>query len=567
MPTTQRNTSGGRFVTGLFFFVFFLLGAGFTYFAMVGPFFQSTAARNWLTVPCRVLSSEVKKHSDSDGATYRAEITYAYSVDGTQYRGDRYQFLRWSSGSSRGVDEAVARHPAGAETFCFVNPRNPRDAVLDRSFTSMGWFVLIPLVFVGIGATGFVWAIRGGGMSSAIADADATAEPWLLRPDWVAGRVSSSTKPMMLFVWAFAGFWNLISMPIAAMVLRDGVIRKGNYLAALVFLFPLVGIGLLLWALNLTRRWLRYGESTFEMTCTPGVIGGTLEGAIRLRNPIRPEGPVRLKLSCVNRVTTSDSDGSSTKETIAWQQEEVVEMDTGDTIPVAFFIPGDANPSTIIKTGDGTLWRLEARARVPGVDYLAQFEVPVFRAAVTPDQQARAARLFAREQAEVATYVQPPTSPIRVRPSASGGTEFYYPPCRNPGTVLALTVFTAIWSGAIWFMIRHGAPIFFPVVFGFFDLLLICGVASMLFASTRVEVDHEGINVINSFLGLSRSRSVAAADVLEIKTKIGMTSGNTAYHDLKICCSNGEEIGVGSNIKDAREAEWIAAEMMQALLK
>ena len=48
-------------------------------------------------------------------------------------------------------------------------------------------------------------------------------------------------------------------------------------------------------------------------------------------------------------------------------------------IPVAFAIPRDAMPSDPGNANDRVLWRLQVIGEVPGVDYSAAFEVPVFR--------------------------------------------------------------------------------------------------------------------------------------------------------------------------------------------
>jgi hypothetical protein len=46
---------------------------------------------------------------------------------------------------------------------------------------------------------------------------------------------------------------------------------------------------------------------------------------------------------------------------------------------VEFQIPSDCEPSDERNPNDRTLWRLTASAKVPGIDYSATFEVPVFK--------------------------------------------------------------------------------------------------------------------------------------------------------------------------------------------
>jgi len=349
------------------------------------------------------------------------------------------------------------------------------------------------------------------------------------------------------------------------MVLSDQVIKKGNYGPAFVLIFPIIGLGLLFWAVTLTLRWLRFGESVFEMACVPGAVGGVLEGTIRLSRPMRPEGPVKLRLNCIARTTSRGGNSNSTSERILWQHEEAVEMNTVDAIPVAFFIPENCSETTTIDASDGTLWRLEAKAKMSGVDYAASFEVPVFRVEQSPELRAEAAKLVTREKAEVAAYVQPATSRIRVQMSLRGGTEFYFPACRNPETAMSLTVFLAIWSGAIWLMTTHGAPMFICIVFGLGGVFLAWATAASWTGTKRVLVSREGVTVKGAVLGIGRTKTVAAQEIESIKTQIGMTSGTTAYHDIKINCRDESTVTAGSSIKDGLEAEWLAAEMTKAL--
>ena len=48
---------------------------------------------------------------------------------------------------------AVRRHPAGTRTFCWVNPENPAQALIDRELPSSYFLfnVWFPLPFVGFG--------------------------------------------------------------------------------------------------------------------------------------------------------------------------------------------------------------------------------------------------------------------------------------------------------------------------------------------------------------------------------------------------------------------------------
>jgi hypothetical protein len=565
IPTSSPRP---RKILLILFGIFLLGGLAFTQGMILHPYFQSRAAREWKETPCRIISSEVKSHRDSDATTYSVEISYAYKIGGREFRSNRYQLPRFFSSGRQAKAATVARFPRGKATVCFVNPRNPADAVLDRGFASIGWFALLPLAFIGVGAAGIVGVVRGRKDAPLLnGDAPDAEIPWQTRPDWAAGRIVSSAKKTLGFAWLFAVAWNAIAFPVAVMVLSQNVIRKGNYGPAFALVFPVIGVAILFWALRETLRWFRYGESVFEMASVPGVIGGALEGVIRLSRPIRPEGPVRLRLNALSRTTTGAGDSSSTSEALLWQREETVEMDGGDAIPAAFLIPDDASPTTVIGSGNGILWRLEARARVPGMDYAAQFEVPVFPGELSPEQRAKTERLTARQQIEIAAYVPPPNSPIRVQTALSGGTEFSFPARRNLGVSILPTVVLLVILGLLGAAIQCHWPLPFTLFFSLIGFLLTLGVLHAWTASTRVVVQKEGVTVTSTFLGIARTRTVAAAEIDAIKPEIGMMLGSNVYQDLHILCRDGKSVTAGKSIADTRQAQWLADQMIRALRK
>jgi hypothetical protein len=423
------------------------------------------------------------------------------------------------------------------------------------------FITLFGLVFAAIGF-GLMYAIVRARKQAAREEqtrAQNPDSPWLWREDWARGRITSSSKGAMIGAWIFAGFWNLVSWPVVFALPKE--LAKGNHAIWIGLIFPAVGICLLVWAIRATIRWRKFGESVFEMASVPGVIGGALTGTIRPGQGLRLMQEFRIKISSVHRYTTGSGKNRSTHENVLWQDERKVSSDFNGLIPISIAIPADSRESEGNDANNCILWRLEATADVPGVDYAAQFEVPVFRVALTPEQAAAAAAAQSQRQAALAAYQRPANSPIRVRPALHGGTEFLFPPCRNPGAALGLTVFTMIWTASIAFMVWKKAPIFFPIVFGLFELLLLYALFQMWFGVTHVLIRSGRIEISRRALGFGHANTVTADEISEIRTSPGMTAGKTVYHDIQVHCHNGRKLAAGDAIKDRMEAEWLAAEM------
>ena len=295
--------------------------------------------------------------------------------------------------------------------------------------------------------------------------------------------------------------------------------------------------------------------------------GDVLEGTVRLNRPIRPVDPVKVRLSCMERVTANTNDGRSTRENLLWQHEEPAEMDaTGDTFPVAFALPADARATTTWNGNDGVFWRLEAQAKLPGVDYKTQFELPVCEGELSPEEAAKAARAQTRELAEVAAYVPPAASRVRITTPLRGGPEFYFPPGRSFGGTL---IMLALLSGMGWWINvgierREWGGVF---ALGVVLIILVFILTYMWTSSVRVSMDAGMVTVTQKFLGIPTVYVVAAADVLEIRPDITANTGSSLTYGLKMVCRDGKNLGAGDRIRSEREAQWLAARMLEAIRK
>ncbi len=399
--------------------------------------------------------------------------------------------------------------------------------------------------------------------------------PWMWRPEWTTGHVPCSDRSTMLFAWVFAALWNLVSAPLLFLVPQE-FFEKGNYLALLGLLFPAVGAGLLVWAVRATMRWRKFGSSVFEMTTVPGVIGGSLRGAVHTALPRPPEAGLQVQLNCIRRVE-GRSNNSSTSETILWQEDYVAAPERlyagarGITVPVEFRVPYDCvETSRDFDADSKVIWRLQAAADVAGIDFATQFEIPVFKTAQS-SAEPQAETIFSSVRSGLIPAFDPATASARVRPSALGGTEYYFGAARNLGAAIAMLFFTAIWAGAIWLMIHLGAPVFFPILFGLFLLLFLLILCDLLFQTTRIIIESGTVKVRNSTLGITSGKDIPCAEVTEVKLGSSMqqqptlTQAGRVYYDIEIHRKFGKRVKAGKHIRNKREAEWLATEMRRQI--
>jgi hypothetical protein len=394
--------------------------------------------------------------------------------------------------------------------------------------------------------------------------------PWLWNEAWADGRIRCANRAGMLVAWIFAVAWNGLSWPLLSVLPRE--MERGNAAALLGLLFPLAGLGLLVWAVRATLRWRRFGASLFEMTSLPGVLGGELAGTLHTGAGLMGAREFLTRLACIRRYVTGSGRSRSTHEDIVWAEEErlagcaLTRSPHGLALPVRFAIPFDCRPSDPLDSNDRILWRLEVTAAVPGVDYHAQFEVPVFETRAS--DPARTVSALAMERGGAG---DPPAgraaSGIVVRSHPAGGTEIVFPAGRQMGTALVTTFFAALFGGFTWVCRAQAAPIFFTIVFGAFTTLIAYGALRLWLGSTRVHVRRDGVRVEDRLLFLRSRKTVPTERIDAIDLEVGMRSGSRVYWDLRLRTKGGSRASgrrlrgtrIAGRIADRREAERLAA--------
>jgi hypothetical protein len=426
-----------------------------------------------------------------------------------------------------------------------------------RSATLFGFglaFLALPLLLGGIGWN--TWTRKRGIERLKTL---APNEPWLWDPEWREGRIESGGASTLIGIWAFAIVWNAIALPMIILLWDQltGAEEAGIYV---VLLFPLVGVGMLGYALYLSWRRYVYGVPLFILDRVPGVLGGTLSGRIALRVEFLPDAQVSLRLSCVRRVTTGSGKSRSTREEILWQNERKAHPSAGGGIPVRFTLPVDLPPSSPEPAASSILWRLEASMEVPGVDFAATFLLPVF---ATQESSAALTESALREQTlrfAGGTGV-PVDAGIVVRRSAGGGKEYLLSAGRNISTGVGSGIVAVVLLGLVAALVVAGAPTLFPVIVGIFSLVLLYGLLQMSFGETAFVIEEGTLAIRHSLFTIMSLRRIPCPDVERVTVREGGQAGSARFHAIAVVRKGGGEIRTMGAIRSRQHAEWLASEI------
>jgi hypothetical protein len=422
-------------------------------------------------------------------------------------------------------------------------------------------------------------------------------EQWLWREDWANGRCVSSDRAGTFGIWLFAVVWNAISLPLLFIVPRE--VESGNLPAAIGLMFPLVGVGLFVWALRSTARWRKFGGSVLELESVPVQPGRLLRGVIRTRLEEPPADGLALTVTCVRRIDPPGK--SNVHEKILWQEEARIPSEMlrrefdGTLIPVELDIPDAVQPTDLKDRRNTVHWRVHVQAAVTGIDYAALFEVPMFETAEHCFASAReggaeggvgmaprtaSARQVDRETAPSTqsasrtagrSAFDPSRASTRVETDLQGRRVYRLPAFRNPGISLGLGVFLVLWFGIAGFAYRMGAPLLFPIVFAALGALLLLSWIDLTLVQTTISIASDNVRIAKSMLGLTRAREIARSSITRVATKVGMSQQGSgvqpsrAYYDLLLIQLDGRRAVISCKLRNRAEAQWLAEAIAERL--
>lgn len=366
-------------------------------------------------------------------------------------------------------------------------------------------------------------------------------QPWKWKKAWRGPAISADGDKTAWALWVFALFWNAISWAVVGALLHQGIRKPGEYF---VFLFPLVGAGLLWAAIYLTIRARKFGRSRFVPSSLPGVIGGYLGGVIEVPARVVLEADARLTLKCVRRETRGSGKNRHTTDNVLWEREERIAREKwvsgfgGTRIPVLFYIPAESLATDDSDRNNEVVWRLAAEAATPGVDFATRFVVPVFATGETAAPPEPGAPLL--EEYSALTLDAGALQACGVRRE---GDTFHFSTGHLPGTRFVTAVLTLGFLGLLGWFATEDIP---GVVWGvtlFFGLIVALLAASVWFGRYEVRIEARDVVVSKRRPWGTAVTRVPRAEVDSVRSEKSMSSGENRYFCLSLVGTAGVNPG------------------------
>ncbi len=491
-----------RSLPGLVFGLLFAAGGLFILSETALPTWQNwQAMQDWQPTYAQLLSVS--------GEENKTRASYRYDYDGNSYQSNRVYVaeLNDNIGSYHAdlLKRLRSQLNAGEPIPVWVNPLIPRQAVIDRDmrwglFALMSAFCSV-FIFIGLlvsyisirpekNQPGFkrpsLLALRKEWKKSSqnpdftdsfiefsisrIAELNQQAIPavknidWQTRKGWASSTIASDAGKGALINWGFAIFWNAISTPVIFFLPEEW--DKGNHLALIALIFPMVGAFLIYKAILASLEFRRFGKVLLTMDPYPGAIGGHVGGKIqisRLDHKLVSDQAANLtvRLECVYSYMSGSGDNRSRRENIKWAEQgqpRLQGLGQGVELRFRFDIPDHLPEADVEQTDAYHFWRMTLRADIEGINLNRKYNIPVFNTGARSrfiQHDVSAQVLKRREQASQVAKTSiaegnfdiPGLSRAMRLNEQGDEIKLEFPMFRNK----VLTVFAAVFAGAFGF--------------------------------------------------------------------------------------------------------------------
>jgi hypothetical protein len=383
-PLAKGAKGMSKHAAAAIFALFAVVGGAMLYPLGIKPIARTIDARDWRPTACKVLRAEVRSHAGDKGTTYSVDILYEYTFNGRSYTCGRYDFIGGSSSGYERKARIVEQYRATAQPICYVNPKNPSEAVLKRGFHAKLLLALFPLPFLLIGLGGMVCVLRGrkdgGGFTAALnpqTSALASDPSSQFRRDDAGSAVLTprfSARAKLIGAILIAAFWNgIISIFVAG---------AGRF--TLIFLLPFLAVGVGLIGLVVYQFLALFNpRPTLHLSSRTVPLGGAAELRWSFAGQTSRIRELTVTLRGVERATYRKGTSTCTDESTFYEVELYRTLNSAEIASgqVGFVLPQDTMHSFSARNNK-IVWRLDMRGDIKSwPDVRESFEIELTPAA------------------------------------------------------------------------------------------------------------------------------------------------------------------------------------------
>jgi len=567
----KPNNSGAGCIT-LFgaVFLFFGLMAGFM---GLKPVIKGLSASDWQVTTATVLEANLETHRNDGSTTYSATGKFQYEWKGQTYISEQINFSRGSDniGSYQQdlVNKLLNAKERNDNINIWVNPNNPSEAVFDKE-TRWGMVAFTSLFFVLFGGVG-ASIIAAGHLATKVAKRENERmqlypeEPWRWKDHWQTPVIKNNNKALFLSTLIFAVIWNLVSSPMFFIVPQE-ISEKKNYIALIGLLFPIIGIGLGVWAFKNYKKWQRFKDTAFTLDTYPVFLGQHLRGTLSMFEQLPMHTQIKVKFSCINK-TSGSGKNSTSRENSLWQDEQIIPASAGTYsdkyyLPIQFRVPSNQPISNTDNARSKFFWLLTVESELEGTNFNQKFELPVFKSKhenldYSDDEVDIANQYSDTDDKEDNHYAyQGHWENTSAKYNFDGRTHnYFFAPARHKRVAIFVSI-TGLIFGSI-----AAAGLFIKSVS--FAMGVICAIISSFIISAalklwlhRIEIHvNQQQLIVRSGMFWKKQEILNSEDIKALSIKNTMRAGDTLYYDVFAEPYLSRKIRIASALLGKRDTE------------
>jgi len=101
--------------------------------------FQGYRTTTWEKTPCNIMEHKVRTVRSGKTKSNNTYIIYSYTVNNVDYTSDCYYTSSILFDMRNADPEGQFWYPPGTKNYCYVNPHNPKEAVLKKGLPPNSW--------------------------------------------------------------------------------------------------------------------------------------------------------------------------------------------------------------------------------------------------------------------------------------------------------------------------------------------------------------------------------------------------------------------------------------------
>ena len=584
MGPTRRATvmSGG--CLSLFGLPFFIAGLVLSFIYFNG-YRKWLIVQNWVETPCWIETAELQV-SRGEETTYKATATYRYDYQGITHRSSDVSIYSGSDNIGDFQQEAYRELARYAESLpakrnqlqvdrvarapfrCYVNPRDPRQAVIYRGlrWPLQAFMSIFALTFPAIG----FGLVVGGLVATQAAKEDKQRQdrfpdqPWKWRKAWSSDKIPDSTRIWQRPIDIYTVWSALTIAPLIVATAMSGAFQRDWYAWLLVILIALWLVPASI-SLRGIRKRLAIGRAYFQSDEPYVAPGNVLSGMIHFQREWAMPERASVQLVCEKKVTVETSDGRSKSQQRIWSSPEQIVPASNfirdfpvSQLPVVFAIPLRAQESK--EEGD-TEYQWKVLLNVPGTVVDGTFEIPVFHT-----EASRALAVASLEDDDLESLVTLEHLPALLKKDGIviGFDEERHLSslvcghARHIKAILGIVAFNVIWSLVAVFLFVSEAPWIAKWFWAITSFAIWFAIVWQLLHRRSVSFDETGLTIFREVGPWKWCRTISNSAIEEVAFDVHMDSGNTRHHRVRVYGPSLKKQTIVDGITDIRVAKSIA---------